>query len=91
MAKAISLTCETETPAAAADRSLARTASIAAPSRLRRTTATPPAASSRTMRHRMPKHELRIAVTGAHAQVKPEDPRVGDRGACVAAVEVAGC
>ena len=52
---AISFTCETATPAAAADRSLARTASIAAPSRLRRTAATPPATRSRTMRHRMPK------------------------------------
>ena len=55
MAKAISFTCATETPEAAADRSLARTASIAAPSRLRRTSATPPAASSKTMRQRIPK------------------------------------
>jgi hypothetical protein len=55
MANAASLIWETEIPEAAAARSLARTASIAAPSRLRRSNATPPATSRSTMRQSTPK------------------------------------
>ncbi len=55
MAKPISLTRTTLIPAAAADRSSARTASMAEPSRLVRSQLTPSATSTRTTRHRIPK------------------------------------
>ena len=54
-AKPMSLTRTTLMPAAAAERSSARTASIDEPRRLVRSQLTPNATSTRTTRHRMPK------------------------------------
>ena len=55
MAKAMSLILTTLIPAAAAERSSDRTASIAEPRRLVRSQLTPNATRTRTTRHRMPK------------------------------------
>ena len=58
IANAANLVRDTLIPAAAADLSLARTASMAEPSRLRRSRPTPTAAITTMIRHRIPNEIL---------------------------------
>src|SRR5690242_19216474 len=70
---------DTAMPAAAADRSFAPTASLAAPRRLRPRAAAPRPAGSSKATHNGAEGQVRIALTRPDAEIDAEELRCADR------------